>query len=452
MGTTKPEKDVPLRGMDDLLAPLHAGEKPRDRFAIGTEAEKPGVRADGTPIPYEGDRGVRTVLERLAERYGWRREAEYEGGPLLALERGRASVTLEPAGQLELSGAPLRTIHETATELASHLDEVASVSADLDIAWLGIGFHPFATHADLPWVPKLRYGVMREYLPTRSPTGLDMMRRTSTVQANLDYASEADAMQKLTTLLRLGPVITAMFANSPFVEGRATGERSHRAHVWVHMDPDRSGLLPFAWRETPSYRAYVEWALDVPMFLVKRGDRIVPNTTQTFRTFMREGKDGLVATRADWETHLNTLFPEVRLKGILEIRGADAQSEPMCVALPALAKGLLYDTEALTRAAALASTISLEDAQRALPDIAARGLGADLGARPVVDIAKQMIEIAHGGLSRIADLDASGADETRYLAPLRALAEEGSSPADVLLRRVREGSFVKDVIAATRLR
>lgn len=451
MGTTKTD-DTPLSGMDDLLAPFHAGEKPREAFAIGTEAEKPGVRADGTAIPYEGEKGVRAVLERLADRYGWRREAEYEGGPLLALVRGRASVTLEPAGQLELSGAPLRTIHETAAELATHLDEVASVSSDLDIAWLGIGFHPFATHADLPWVPKLRYGVMREYLPTRSPTGLDMMRRTSTVQANLDFSSEADAMRKLVTLLRLSPVVTAMFANSPFVEGRITGERSHRAYVWVHMDPDRSGLLPFAWRDTPSYRDYVEWALDVPMFLLKRGDRIVPNTTQTFRTFMREGKDGLVATMSDWETHVNTLFPEVRLKRILEIRGADAQSEAMCVALPALAKGLVYDDESLTRAESLASRIALDDAERARPEIAKNGLAAKIGARSVGELAAEVVEIAHAGLARLAVRDAKGEDETKYLAPLRALVASGKTPADALRERVRGDHFVSDVIAATRLR
>lgn len=452
MGQKTSTHDTPIRGIDDLLAPFHAGEKDPSAFAIGTEAEKPGVRADGTAIPYEGDAGVRTVLERLAARYGWTPEAEYEGGPLLALTRDRASVTLEPAGQLELSGAPLRTIHETALELRTHLDEVASVSADLDIAWLGIGFHPFATHAELPWVPKLRYGVMREYLPTRSPTGLDMMRRTSTVQANLDYASEADAIRKLVVLLRLGPALTAMFANSPFVERTATGEVSHRAHVWVHMDPDRSGLLPFAWRDRTTFRDYVEWALDVPMFLVKRGERIVPNTTQTFRQFMRDGKDGLAATATDWETHLNTLFPEVRLKRYIEVRGADAQSEAMCLALPAFVKGLLYDAVALDRAEALASRIALDDATRARPAIARDGLRATIGRRSVQAIAEEAVSIAHDGLARIAHLDAEGADETRYLAPLRSLVAKGESPADVLRARVRADDFVRSVIEATRLR
>ena len=452
MGTQHTDLETPVTGLDDLLAPFHAAEKPRSAFAIGTEAEKPGVRSDGRPIPYEGEGGVRVVLERLVERFGWTPESEYEGGPLLALKRGRASVTLEPAAQLELSGAPLRTIHETADEMRTHLDEVASVSSDLDIAWLGIGFHPFATHEDLPWVPKLRYGVMREYLPTRSTTGLDMMRRTNTVQANLDYASEADAMRKLVVMLRLGPVLTAMFANSPFVEGRATGERSHRAHVWVHMDPDRSGLLPFAWRDAPTYRDYVEWALDVPMFLIKRGERIVPNTAQTFRTFMRDGKDGLRATSTDWETHINTLFPEVRLKRIIEIRGADAQSEAMCVALPALAKGLLYDDVALARAETLASTITLEDATRALPEIARHGLAAKIGKRDISELAHEVVTIAHDGLARIADLDASGEDETKHLTALRTLVERGQCPSDALLAKVKGSDFVREVIAATRLR
>ncbi|MFO0695597.1 MAG: glutamate-cysteine ligase family protein [Polyangiales bacterium] len=450
-----PEDGTLLRGdLDELLLPMHEAEKPRSAFAVGTEHEKPALLADTlAPAPYDGPRGIRRVLEELAARHGWIAESEYEGGPLLALKRGRASVTLEPAAQLELSGAPLRTIHEMADEMRTHLAELAPIASELGLVFLGIGFHPFATHAELPWVPKLRYGVMREYLPTRSPTGLDMMRRTSTVQANLDFENEHDAMEKLVVALRLQPIVTAMFANSPFVEGRPTGERSHRAHVWVHMDPDRSGLLPFAWsKETPTYRDYVEWALDVPMFLVKRGQSILPNTQQTFRTFLREGRDGVRATRGDWETHLNTLFPEARLKRTLEMRGADAQGAALWPALPALFKGLLYDDEARRGAAALASRLSYASVHAAREDIARRALRAELQGRSVGEWASDVLSLAESGLRRIGDLDASGRDESIHLAPLRALVDAGDSPADALLRHLEGAADVpRALVEATKL-
>lgn len=391
---------------------------------------------DFSPAHYAGPRGVAVLLERLADRYGWEPVAEVEGGPLLALERDRASITLEPAAQLELSGAPLRTIHETASEFETHLAEVDAISAELGIRWLGLGFHPFASRDELTWVPKLRYGVMRDYLPTRSPTGLDMMLRTCTVQANLDYQSEEDAMKKLVASMRLQPVVTAMFANSPWVEAKATGERSHRANVWVQMDPDRSGLLPFLWDGSPSYQRYVDWALDVPMFIVKRGDSMKRATHLTFRRYLHEGLDGIRATYGDWETHINTLFPEVRLKRTLEMRGVDAQDRVLVLALPALFKGLLYDGAALDAAASLASRLPLDAVQAARPDIAQRALRADLAGRSVAAWAGDLLDIARAGLERIADLDASGEDETKYLEPLAKLVERGDSPADVRLRAV----------------
>ncbi len=336
-------------------------------------------------------------------------------------------------------------------ELKEHLDEVDAISRELGLLWLGLGFHPFATHDELGWVPKLRYGVMRDYLPTRTPTGLDMMRRTCTVQSNLDYSSEEDAMKKLVTSTALQPIITAMFANSPWVEGRATGERSHRATVWIHMDPDRSGILPFLFEASPSYARYVEWALDVPMFIVKRGARMIRATHLTFRRFLREGLEGERATYGDWETHVNTLFPEVRLKRTLELRGVDGQDRTLVPALPALSKGLLYDPRALDAASALASRLPLDALQAARPDIARRALRAELAGRPVAEWAAELIEIARAGLARIADLDASGQDETRYLEPLARLVEVGDSPADARLRAVEGATDLRRAIVEASL-
>jgi glutamate--cysteine ligase len=273
---------------DDLLAPFESAFTPEPLWRVGTEAEKFGVLNEGArPIAYDGPRGVRATLELLESTFGWYPRAEHEGGEIISLERGTESITLEPGGQVELSGAPHASIHDSAREWYSHLDELHHVGERLGITWLGLGFHPFALQSELPWVPKLRYAVMREYLPTRGGLGLDMMRRTCTVQANLDYSSEADAMQKVRIALRLSPVITAMFANSPLVEGRITGEQSHRARIWLDTDPDRTGLLPFMWGDEASFERYIEWALDVPMFLIKRSGRVVHNTGQTFRVFLR---------------------------------------------------------------------------------------------------------------------------------------------------------------------
>lgn len=442
--------DERVRSIDDLLAPFHEAEKPRSAYRVGTELEKVGVYADGGAVPYEGDRGIRAVLAGLASRYGWEPETEYEGGPVLALARGRASITLEPGAQLELSGAPLRTIHETAAELATHFREIEAVGGALGITWLGLGFHPFARQADLPWVPKLRYTVMREYLPTRGDMALDMMRRTCTVQANLDYSDEEDAMRKLEASLRLQPIVTAMFANSPLYEGARTGRASQRALVWTRMDPDRSGLLPFAWSARPSYRRYVEWALDVPMFIVKRGGELLENTHQTFRQFMNEGTRGQHATRRDWETHLNTLFPEVRLKRTLEMRGADSQQRALVPALSALWKGLMYDDRALAEAHALGESLAYDDVEAARPAISQRGLGAKIGDKEVSELAARVVEIARGGLERIGDVDGEGHGEADYLVPLEVLIAQRKTPADALLERLGDDTSVAGVIAAAR--
>ncbi|MBX7196462.1 MAG: glutamate--cysteine ligase [Sandaracinaceae bacterium] len=444
---------VPLTSLDQLLEPFHEAEKPRSRWRIGTEAEKCGVYTDGAPVPYMGERGVGAVLAELVKSHGWFEEREHEDGDVIALRRGDASVTLEPGAQLELSGAPLATIHETCSEFRAHMRELSDISEKLGIVWLGLGFHPFARTEDLEFVPKLRYGVMRKYLPTRGKHGLDMMLRTCTVQANLDYASEADAIRKLRVSLRLQPIVTAMFANSPFVEGRLSGERSHRARVWLDVDNDRAGLLDFAWDDKPmGYQRYIEWALDVPMFLVKRDGKIVHNTGQTFRRFLAEGWQGVRATKEDWVTHVNTLFPEVRLKRTLEMRGADSLPTDLVCALPALWKGLLYEDHALAAAESLASTIRLEDAKAARPAIADQALRARLGGREVAEWANELLRIAQGGLERLSNLNKSGEDERIHLARLASMTTKGQSPADWLLEKIDPAApLVPQVLSHARL-
>ena len=426
--------DVPLRGVDDLLAPFEAAQKPREQWRIGTEAEKFGVLATAKPAPF--DAGVAEVLAALVERHGWIAQREYADRPVIALRRGAANITLEPGAQLELSGAPLDTIHQTREEFAGHMAEAVAAGHALGIRWITLGFRPFARQADLPWVPKLRYAVMREYLPTRGARGLDMMRRTATVQANLDYANADDAFEKLRIALRVQPIVSAMFANAPYYEGRDTGHASHRLDVWGDVDPDRTGLLVDLWDGPASYARYVEWALDAPMFLVLRAGQVHRNTGQTFRAFMKDGFEGLRATQQDWETHLNTLFPEARLKRTLEMRGADGQSQATLTAVPALWKGLLYDDEARAQAASLASKITPEALREAQPAIAREALRAPLQGRPVAEWASDLLGIAESGLRRLGNLDAAGDDEGIHLSPMRALLDLGHCPADALRARV----------------
>lgn len=442
----------PLSGIDDLLAPFYAAEKPAWRWRVGTEAEKFGVHSDGRPADFATD--IRAVLDHLETNHGWFPQREWEGGEVISLVRGAANITLEPGAQLELSGAPLDTIHQTCIEFRGHVAELQAIGEALDLRWLGLGFHPLATQTDLPWVPKLRYAVMREYLPTRGSMALDMMRRTCTVQANLDFSDADDAFEKLRIGLRLQAVVTAMFANGPWYEGEASGERSRRALVWRHMDPDRSGVLPELWDGPASYERYVEWALDVPMFLVKRGGELHAAARPegsghvTFREFLEHGFAGFRATRADWNNHVNSLFPEARLKNTLEMRGADGQTSATLCALPALWKGLLYEDEARRKAAALASRVTPEGLEAARADIPAQALEATLEGRAVQEWAGELLEIAEGGLQRLGHLDSQGRDERHFLAPIRALLEKGHTPADDVLARAGQNADVAAILAA----
>jgi glutamate--cysteine ligase len=423
--------------MDDLLVLFHDAETPREGWLVGTEAERIAVtRSEGARLPYDGAVSVNAIFERLIRDRAWEPQRETREGPVIALTRADGSVTLEPGSQIELSGSPFRSVHEGKRESDEHWEELEPVIEELGLVWLAIGCHPFASVDELGWVPKLCYGVMREYMPTRGSMAGDMMTKTCTVQANLDYASEEDAMRKLRVGLRAQPIVTAMFANSPWNEGKRSGYKSYRALAWLHMDPDRSGLLPFAWKDHPKYIDYVEWALDAPMFLVKRNGKPYYNTGQTFRAFMEEGFRGVKANYGDWVDHLSTLFPEVRLKSTLEYRGADVQRPEMLFALPALWKGLLYDEASFGALEGLLDSWSFSEVERQRDGLARHGLHTKFMNRDAADWAGDLLELAEAGLQRIGDRNEAGEDESVLLDPLRALLERGRCPADVLLAEV----------------
>ncbi len=445
------EPEPPLRDEAELALIFVRACKPRGLWRVGAEAEKFGVHATtGAPLHYPGPLGVEGILHALIDRHGWHEEAEYEGGPLIALRRGDASVTLEPGSQLELSGAPMPNMHAIASELVSHMNELEKSARDLGIVWLGLGFHPFARQEDLDWVPKSRYAIMREYLPTKGRYGLDMMRRTSTVQANYDYSSEQDALRKLRVALKLAPLTTAMFANSPFVEGRITGELSRRARVWLDVDPERTGLLPQTWSDRAGFSEYIQWALDAGMFMFKRDGKGIDNRGQTFRDFLNNGfeHEGTRhrATMGDWETHLNTLFPEVRLKRTLEIRGADSLPKTYFAALPALWTGILYDEAALSAADALVADVQHDELADLRTRIPWEGLRASFRGKPLVALAEKVVDIAERGLERRAILGRDGRDERVHLASIKALVERAQCPADVLLQGLSDGPDLKAAI------
>jgi glutamate--cysteine ligase len=440
--TSSSAGEAPVRAVEDLEQIFHDAEKPRERHRIGAEAEKFGVLADtSAPLPYSGPRSVLAIFERLEARHGWSPVREAEGSPVIALERGATSITLEPGAQFELSGAPWPDVHAIRREFVTHFEELSGISRDLGLRWWSVGYHPLAKSAELPWVPKQRYGVMREYLPTRGRRGRDMMQRTSTVQANFDYASEEDAMRKFAVVIKLSPVFAAMTANSPFAEGRVSELCSERLDVWLNMDPARSGLLAQVWKSEPlRYRDYVQWALDAGMFFVKRGERLVLNTGQTFRDFLERGFEGERATLGDWVRHLATLFPDARLKTTLEVRTGDALPEGLTMAVPALFTGLLYDDVALAETEELARRVTFDAALASRAEVPRLGLGARLGERPVRALAERLLEIAEGGLRRRARLDERGDDECVHLRALAALVSAGKTPADELRGALAPGA------------
>jgi glutamate--cysteine ligase len=413
--------------IDDLVAYFRAGAKPRSAFRVGVEQEKIAARPDGAPVPYEA--GIEALLGALEGR-GF--SAQREDGHTIALARGGDRITVEPGGQVELSGAALPTATECATALRAHVAEVREIGTSLNIRFLGIGARPFGTIDEVPWLPKRRYGVMRKYFPEQgrsSRLAHHMMKQTATVQANFDYANEADAVAKMRTAFGVTSIVTALFAASPISEGRPNGHKSVRAAIWLETDEDRAGLLAAVFTPHFSFRDYVEWALDVPMFFVVRGGLYRPVQALTFRRFLREGFEGETASMADWEVHLSTLFPEVRLKRYIELRGADAGPLPMATALAALWRGLLEDSAACAAAWSLVANASFDERESLRRAVPRAGFAATLAGRSLKDLAVDLVRIARDGLTRLP----GGAADAALLAPLEAYAAAGRSPADDLL-------------------
>jgi glutamate--cysteine ligase len=430
---------TPIETRDELAAWLAAGEKPPGRFRVGTEHEKfPFSVAGNAPVPYQGSRGIRALLEGMQLLLGW--EPIMEGENIIGLHdvTGGGAITLEPGGQFELSGAPVTTVHRTCSELMAHLAQVREVAAPLGIGFLGLGMTPVWKRSDVPVMPKGRYRIMTKYMPRVGRLGLDMMYRTCTVQANLDFSSEADMVKKLRVSLALQPVATALFANSPFTEGKPNGFLSFRSEIWRDTDADRSGMLPWAFEPGMGYERWTDYALDVPMYFVKRGGRYIDVAGRSFRDLMA-GRlaelPGERATVADWANHLSTIFPEVRLKRYLEMRGADAGPWGRLPSLTAFWVGLLYDNDCLDAAFDIVKDWSAEERQKLRDDVPRLGFKAAIRNRDLLSITREALVLSRAGLTRRQHFDPYGADETRYLKPLDEFAERGETPAEEMLRK-----------------
>ncbi|MBJ6979935.1 glutamate--cysteine ligase [Luteimonas sp. MC1895] len=436
MSSPSSSNDAPIRSRDELVEHLASGGKPRGDWRIGTEHEKFGFRLDDLRPPrYDGDRGIGVLLDGLT-RYGWEPVAEH--GRVVALTKDGASVTLEPAGQLELSGAPLETIHDTCREVGSHLFEVKTVADDLRLGFLGMGFQPKWTRADMPWMPKDRYRIMRAYMPKVGDLGLDMMTRTCTVQVNLDYADEADMAKKFRVSLALQPVATALFADSPFTEGKPNGYLSWRSHIWTDTDPDRTGMLDFVFEDGFGFERYVDYLLDVPMYFSYRDGadgikKYHDASGQSFRDFM-DGRlpvlPGALPTMQDWSDHMTTAFPEVRMKKFLEMRGADGGPWNRICALPAFWVGLLYDDAALDAAWDLVKDFTLAERHALRDGVPKHALKLPFRGGTVRDLALRALEISAAGLARRDRRNEQDQDERPFLEPLIEFAQANETPAE----------------------
>lgn len=433
---TKPAQ--PIESERELVAHIASGEKSRGAFRIGNEHEKfVFQRKTLRPIPYAGAQSIQALLQGL-QRFGW--QPVLEGETLIGLKGDGATISLEPGGQFELSGAPLVHLHQSCVEVGEHLQQVREVADALDIGFLGLGFAPVWSLEDIPIMPKGRYEIMRNYMPKVGRLGRQMMFRSCTVQTNLDFMSEADMVKKMRVGLALQPIATALFANSPFSENRLNGYLSYRAHVWSDTDPDRTGMLPFAFQPGFGYEAYVRYALDVPMYFVYRNGRYIDVAGRSFRDFMAGKLPELPGERPsmkDWEDHLTTIFPEVRLKTYLEMRGADSGPWSRLCALPALWVGVYYDSAALDAAWELVADWTQgerEALRRAVPVL---GLNAPIRNRTARDVAKDMLAIARQGLRARDQRNEAGDDETGFLGELDDIVSSGVTPAERLIERYR---------------
>ena len=428
----------PIASKADLVDYLEQGIKTVEARRIGTEHEKFAFTIDDLkPLPYDGERSIEALLEGLQAQGGW--EPVLEGEHLIALKGpDHASVTLEPGGQVELSGAPLESIHDTCREVTNHLRHVKAVAEPLGIGLIGLGFHPKEKREDIPWMPKGRYKIMREYMPKVGSLGLDMMVRTSTVQVNLDFTSEADMIDMFRIGLALQPIATALWASSPFTDGKPNGFKSYRSHIWTDTDPARTGILPFVFEEGMGFERYVDYMLDVPMYFVYRDGNYIDAMGQSFRDFMA-GKlpalPGEMPTVKDWEDHLTVAFPEVRLKRYLEMRGADGGPWGRLCALPALWTGLLYDDESKAMALDIIRTWTPEEHVRLRAEVPTHGLDTPFRTGTVKDVAIEVLAIVAGGLARRNIPNAKGRDERIFLETLFEIVESGKTLADVMLEQ-----------------
>jgi glutamate--cysteine ligase len=427
----------PVEHRAQLVEYLEQGCKPPSAWTIGTEHEKFVYDlARHLPLPYDGPCSIRAMLEGLRDRFGW--APVEEAGALIGLEKDGANVSLEPGGQLELSGATLSNIHETCDEVNEHLRQVKAVGDDIGAGFIGLGAAPEWTDAQMPVMPKGRYALMTRYMGQVGTHGTQMMYRTCTVQVNLDFASEADMVRKFRVGLALQPVATALFANSPFFEGEITGWQSWRARIWRDTDPDRTGMLSFVFEDGMGFEAYVDYALGVPMYFVYRDGRYIDALGQSFRDFL-DGRlpalPGEKPTLSDWADHLTTIFPEVRIKRFMEMRGADGGPWRRLCALPALWVGLLYDQAALDAAWALCRDWTAEEREALRHDAARHGLRAEIRGRTIREVAGDVLAIAEAGLRARARPGAGGmiADETHFLSALNEIVAAGQTPADGLL-------------------
>ncbi|MEM9797530.1 MAG: glutamate--cysteine ligase [Pseudomonadota bacterium] len=427
----------PVTDPAQLAGYLESGCKPKDAWRIGTEHEKFGYCADTLqPLPYEGARSIHAVLSGLRDRFGW--APVEEGGKLIGLQKDGANVSLEPGGALELSGAPLENIHRTCDEVNDHLREVKAVSDEIGVEFIGLGAAPIWRHTDMPLMPKGRYKLMDAYMGKVGTMGRVMMRRTCTVQVNLDFASEADMVKKLRVALSLQSVATALFANSPFFEGQPNGHKSWRSRVWRDLDADRTGIPAFGFEDGMGFERWADYALDVPMYFVHRDGQYIDALGMSFRDFLKgelPALPGEIPTLSDWADHLTTLFPEARIKTFMEMRGADGGPWRRLCALPAFWVGLMYDQSALDAAWDLAKGWDQETREALRVAASVNGLQASVDGLSMLDLARECVDIAEAGLKARAQPGAGGLipDETHFLNALRESVESGKAPADELL-------------------
>jgi len=428
---------TPIRSRDELVAWFEAGCKPKSEFRVGTEHEKFPFRiTDHSPVPYAGPRGIRALLDGMKTILGW--EPIMEGDNIIGLAdvTGGGAISLEPGGQFELSGAPVDNVHQTAGELFAHLAQVREVAGPLGIGFLGLGMTPRWTRADVPVMPKGRYKIMTAYMPKVGKYGLDMMYRTCTVQTNHDFSSEADMVLKMRVALALQPVATALFANSPFTESKPNGFVSFRSEIWRDTDNQRAGMLPFMFEDGAGFERYVDYALDVPMYFIKRGDHYIDVSGKSFRDHLA-GKllPGESATISDWANHVSTIFPEVRLKRYIEMRGSDGGPWRRLPSLPAFWVGLIYDDANLDACWEIVKDWTAAERQKLRDDVPRLGFKAKIRNRTLLELAAETLQLAEQGLVRRKRFDRNGRDETRYLRVLQESVARGMTPAEELLEK-----------------